>query len=738
MDGQYPQSLPPLSSKNGKRPHWLMTGGQPEEDDVLDLGQIFSVLRRRGLLIAGVATVVTSLALVKAVTNPTYKSAFQILTRPVTAESQVVTSLPQALNSNANASRDVNNVVRGFDDTRMKLLTSSKIIQPIVDKFKPQYPELTYESLAAGISIKPVPNTEIVEIIYEDSKPEKVKAILDELSKSYLAYSLDERLADVRQGTNFIESQLPQLQKQVETGQQRLQQFRQQYNLFDPESQSRELSEQMTAFRRQRLENEVALNQIRSGFSDLQSQLAQKPDGVAATTALSQNARYQRLLEQLQTVDTQIAAESSLFVNGSPNVRVLQDQRSNLLPLINNEAQRVQDEVASQIRDLSARNQALVSTEGQLNDRMKQLSVIAREYTRIQRELQIATDNLNQFLAKREALRIDAGQRQTPWQLVAAPGEPGQSRFRTTLLLGAILGLLLGSAIALLVDKLNNIFYSPDEVKAATRLPMLGVIPTNQELDEMDRLNALPDAGGVFQRASQFMGFKPRKFGAVPFLEAFRSLYTNVRLLHSETPVRALVVSSPTPQDGKSTVALYLAQVAAAMGQRVLLVDAELRRPQLHNRLGLVNTKGLSDLVSSNLDYKQVVQQSPQDENLFILTAGQVSRDPVSLLSSVKMQQLMEQFKSAFDLVIYDTPPLIGLADANLVAAKTDGLLLVTRLGKTNRDAQKQALEGLRISPTVILGTVANDSKHHVGNLQMAYYYDTVQTQQAIGGATRR
>jgi polysaccharide biosynthesis transport protein len=733
MDGQYPQSLPPLSSRNGKRPHWLMTGGQPEADDVLDLGQVFSVLRRRVLIIAGVATVITSAALVKAVTSPSYRSTFQILTKPVTAESQVATSLPQALNSSAN--RDPSVVAPGFDETRMKLLKSPKIIQPIVDKLKDKYPDITYEKLINGIEIKPLPNTEVVEIRYEDAKPERVKDILQELSDSYLRYSLEERLSDVRQGTNFIESQLPQLQKQVELGQQRLQQFRQQYNIFDPESQSKELSEQMTAFRRQRLETEVALNQVRSSFSDLQTQLSQKPDGLASTTALSQNARYQKLLEQLQSVDTQIAAESSLFVDSSPNVQVLQDQRSNLVPLINNEAQRVQDEVASQIRDLSARNQALVGTEEQLNQRMKDLSVIAREYTRIQRELQIATENLNQFLAKREALKIDAGQRQTPWQLIAGPSNPGLSRFRTTLALGAILGLLLGAAIALLVDKMSNVFYNPDEIKAATRLPMLGVIPTNQELDEMDRLNALPNAGGVFQRASQFMGFKPRKFGAVPFLEAFRSLYTNIRLLHSDAPVRSLVVSSPTPQDGKSTIALYLAQVAAAMGQRVLLVDAELRRPQMHNRLGLVNAKGLGDLIGSNLDYKQVIQQSPQDDNLHILTAGQVSRDPVSLLSSPRMQQLMEQFKSAFDLVIYDTPPLVGFADANLVAAKTDGLLFVSRVSKTNRDALKQALEELRISPTVILGTVANDSRQQSTNLQMAYYYDTMQTAQAIDGS---
>jgi polysaccharide biosynthesis transport protein len=730
-NGQYPQSLP-SPSPNDKRRQWLPTlnpsHATDHDDDVLDLGQVLQSLRRRSLIIAGVTMVVTLAALLKALSSPSYKASFQILTRPVTVETQVASSLPQALDRSRGEAGGVSST--GLDETKLKLLTSPKILEPIVKQLHSKYPNLTYGDLAGGILVKPLANTEVLEVGYQDAKPELVKAVLAELSQRYLDYSLEERLSDVRQGIAFIEFQLPQLRAQVEANQEKLQQFRQQNNLFDPEAQGKELSDQINTFKKLRLDNQVLVAQSRSLYADLQSQLQAKSTGNAASTALKQNALYQRLLEQLQTVDTLLAAESSLFQQSSPNVSVLRDQRANILPLIDREAQRVQAETAAQLRDLAARDQALEGTEAQLSQRLKQLSVIARDYSNIERELKISTDNLSQFLAKKQALDIDAGQRTPPWQILTKASPPRATGFQNTVLLGALLGLGLGTLIALIVDRLSNVFHTPEEIKGTTRLPMLGVIPYNQELEEMDRLSTLPEMGGLFQRAGQRFGlgsgFKSNKFGALPFLEAFRSLYTNIRLLNPNQPVRSLVISSPTPQDGKSTVAIYLAQVAAAMGQRVLLVDAELRRSQLHQRLGFNNLRGLGDLIVSDLSYTEVVQRSPLEENLYVLTSGQVPRDPVSLLTSPKMHQLMEQFTAAFDLVIYDSPPLTGLSDANVIATKTDGLVIVTRLRRTDRALQRQALEGLRISPTVILGMVANDSKQP---LNMAYF-NTYQYQQ--------
>jgi capsular exopolysaccharide synthesis family protein len=196
-----------------------------------------------------------------------------------------------------------------------------------------------------------------------------------------------------------------------------------------------------------------------------------------------------------------------------------------------------------------------------------------------------------------------------------------------------------------------------------------------------------------------------------PLIEAFRSLYTTIRLLNAKKPIHSLAISSAIPGDGKTTVAIYLAATAARIGQRVLLVDTDLRVPQLHNQLDLPNSQGLSDVIASNVPIDDAIQTSSVDDNFFVLTAGQTLSDPIKLLSSDKMNYLMEQFSVQFDLVIYDTPPLLGLGDGNLLAAKADGSLLVVGIEKTNRSLVMKAIDGLKIAGASLLGIVANGVK---------------------------
>jgi capsular exopolysaccharide synthesis family protein len=176
------------------------------------------------------------------------------------------------------------------------------------------------------------------------------------------------------------------------------------------------------------------------------------------------------------------------------------------------------------------------------------------------------------------------------------------------------------------------------------------------------------------------------------------------------------VIGSAVAGDGKSSVAIHLAQTAASIGQRVLLVDADLRRPQLHVRLGLPNQQGLTDVIATDLSLNDAIVRSPFEENLFVMTAGQPTSDSIKLLSSAKMQYLMEQFQAFFDLVIYDTPPLLGLADGSILAANTDGIVLVVGLEKTDRALLTKSLDGLKISGASVLGVVANGIKGYTAD----------------------
>jgi capsular exopolysaccharide synthesis family protein len=723
-----------LSNGDLRRFQWLPLANpsQPDEGDEggLNLGQVVASLRRRLPVIAGVTTLVASAAVLKALTStPTYQGSFEILTKPVTVETQVISSVPQTL---SNKEQQETSDKGSVDDTKLKLLTSPKLLEPIAKKLKPKYSSISYDQLAGTLKVTPTPKSEILSVSFQDKDREKVKAVLKQVSAAYLDYSLEERLADVRQGIDFVDNQLPQLQKRVAAIQDRLQTFRQQYNLIDPESTGKELSAQSLSVSQQLIEAQIKLSEARAIYTDLNNQLAQPTkEESGASSVLQDNKRYQALLDQLLEVESQIAKKSSTFRETAPHIQVLEGQQRNLLPLLQREGQRVQEQAASKIRDLEARVQILTQAQNVLNQRIKQLSTVSRQYTDIQQELKIATDNLNQFLTKREALRIDAGQRKTPWQILTPPGEPipSTSNVKRMAMLGVILGILMGVGVALLLDKLSNAIHTPDDIKNLLKRPILGVIPFNPDLEDDEKLTSnrfasMADLAGLVQQVRQRIGLdtKSHQHTASPFLEAFRSLYTNIRLLNSDTQIRSLVISSSVPGEGKSTVSVYLAQAAAALGQRVLLVDTDLRLPQLHNRLGLLNTYGLSNVISLDLDVDRVIQQSPIEEKLFVLTAGQVPPDPTKLLSSQKMQNLMEKFQESYDLVIYDTPPLQGLADTRLVASKSDGIVVVVGLGKTKSSELTKALETLKLSPVAVLGMIANGSKEYAGSLYDSYH----------------
>ncbi|HLO48299.1 MAG TPA: polysaccharide biosynthesis tyrosine autokinase, partial [Kamptonema sp.] len=372
--------------------------------------------------------------------------------------------------------------------------------------------------------------------------------------------------------------------------------------------------------------------------------------------------------------------------------------------------------------------------QNQLNQKIRKFSVTARKYDNLQQELQVVSKSLSDFLGKREALRIDAAQQQIPWQLINPPEIPLDKRgnlipatvkqTRKQLALAVILSSLLGIAIGLLVEVLNTVFHTPEEVRNAAKLPVLGVIPLAKKLKQKRPPRASRSSKKLSNKNGAVSGQPVDKSVPTvlpsskvqdeldyPFLEAFRSLYTNIYLMSSGRTLRSLLICSPVAGDGKSTVALHLAQTAAAVGQRVLLVDADLRYPLLHVKLGVPNVRGLSDAISSDLSLNDAIQRSPLEDNLFVLTAGHIPTDPIKLLSSKKMQYLMEQFQAFFDLVIYDTPPLVGLADGHLLAAHADGTVMVVQIGQTDRSQVRKALDELKISGASLLGIVANGFK---------------------------
>jgi polysaccharide biosynthesis transport protein len=679
------------------------TAQEQDQEGGLNIGQLGATLRRRALLITGLTAVVATAAVLKAETDPpVYQGKFEILTKPVTGESRAVANVPQTLSSQeAIAPPETEQPVA----TTIEVLKSRGMLNPVIEKlqakYQAKYPELDYELILEDLNIAETKKN-ILAVEYVNSDKDLVRDILTILQAVYLQYSLEERKNEVDQAIKFVEEQKTPLEVRVRNWQERLRTIRQKNNLVEPAQKSEEVSKQIESLTKQQAENRVELEQMQASYQDLQRELSLQPSERVGNSVLSENPRYQRILDQIQALDIDIKKNSARLTGDNPSMQLLQEQKANLLPMLKAEENRVQRDYQSRIRALEARDQAFDEKINAFNKYIRNLAAVSRDYDNIQRELKIATDGLTQFTTKQQALEIEKAQTLPSWRLLdprleeVKKPEAVSGSTKTNLALGTLLGLLLGTGAALVADKLSNVFYSSKDLKEATRLPLLGSVPLKKELGAL----AWQQATGELQQAAR-----------ASFFEVFRSLYTNILLLGSDTPIRSLVISSAAPEDGKTTIAIHLALAAAAMGQRVLLVDANLRSPIIHNRVGLMNIQGLTDVISQDLDWNNVIERSPLEDNLFVLSAGPIPPDSIRLLASQKMQDLMNELQLTFDLVIYDTPHLVGFADANLLAANTNGLILVAGLGKLKRTLLQQALEELQVAGTPILGMIANKSK---------------------------
>ncbi|MCJ8283771.1 MAG: polysaccharide biosynthesis tyrosine autokinase, partial [Rivularia sp. ALOHA_DT_140] len=444
---------------------------------------------------------------------------------------------------------------------------------------------------------------------------------------------------------------------------------------------------------------------------------------------------------ELRQLEAKIAEESTRFQDDAPTMQRLKEKRQKLMPLLQQEGRRILNltlsEANNQVQALEVQRQQLSAAEQRLGQQINELPALARRYTDLQQQLKIANESLNRFLTNRQNLRIEAAQTELPWEMIKAaivPENPVSPNIPRNLILGFVASALLGIGAALLREKLDNTYHSVDALKDDLKLPLLGALPIDKSLESNKKDNSskkessqdtqllddTPELSSMFHPESTPDSYFQQ---SGQFVEAIRVIHTNLQMLSSDRQVRSIVVSSALPGDGKSTVAYNLAQVAASMGQKVLLIDTDLRRPQVHARTGLPNLWGLSNLISGNMPAEDVMQDLPDLYGCSVITSGAIPPDATRLLSSVKMKQLIAEFHQKFDLVIYDAPALVGLADASIVAPHTDGIVLVVRIDKTERSIVKQAIDSLKTSRTNVLGVVANGDKNTLNKYYYKYYH---------------
>ena len=356
-------------------------------------------------------------------------------------------------------------------------------------------------------------------------------------------------------------------------------------------------------------------------------------------------------------------------------------------------------------RQLELQNQA-ASLQGQLatlkqsksdaNDKFLSIPGLQQTFMELKRQLDLKSQAYNYLLERKQELAISEAEEIAPWRILNEaflPTKPVSPNIKQGLIQALIAGGFLGIAIAFILQQLDRTVKQVDEIKQITQLPLLGVVPRVSEPSII--------AAGIQTTKRAYSYYSS-------YTEGLRSLAMNLRYLTADDKqIQTIAVTSSTSAEGKSTISHNLGIVLSEFDLRVLIVDADLRKPKLHKLANIPNQAGLSEIISHNQPWSDLIQSGAVD-NLDLIVAGATSPNPIALLNSQRMKQLITEWSQAYDYVIIDTPPIGVIADAKSLAQEVDSMVFVTAIERASRKAIANSVEILQNSQCHIAGVVAN------------------------------
>ena len=700
-------------------------------------GQLFAVLIRRRFWLLGVFCIILAVATVKAFKEkPVYKSSVQLLVEPnYQGKKESKTDNNQFADSNV----EIDNA------TQLSLMRSSQLIQRAVDLLHPDYPTIDVYEIKDSLAITQVVDekakaqTKLFEVTYTADDPTKTQKVLEAMQQVYLDYNREQQRLRLTKGLAFINEQLPKVRQSVAQAEVALEQFRTSQNLIEPDVQAKALAEAINNIEQERRTNQVQKQEFQAQYNSLQQQLGSSLQEGLVASRLSQSSRYQALLNEIQKTDLAIAQQRLRFTNDNPVIQDLLSQRSEQMSLLQAEGQRSTGgystqlkgtgenllregqlgttdlslttkflDIQTNLRGLTAREETLAKKEQQLRVELDRFPNLLAQYSRLQPDLQIKRETLQQLEKARQELSLEIARGGFDWQVVEAPqlGTKTGPKTQQSILLGVVVGLFLGSTAAFVRDMLDDSVHSCDQLKTLVSLPILGMTPQLPQSNKNNSIINLPfnkpqvSVALVTEPIIKLPFGKPESMApwtievihTPPAWESLDLIYQNIQLQNSASTVRSLMVTSALNGEGKSTIALGLAISAARLHQRVLLIDADYRQPMLHQHLNLSNEYGLSTLLERDATLPTLRATQWSDIHVDILTSGPIPTDPINLLSSSRMKKLMTAFEQTYDIVLLNAPPVLEGLDALLTASYCQEVVIVARIGWVKKTALIEAI----------------------------------------------
>ncbi|MBN3885060.1 MULTISPECIES: GumC family protein [unclassified Nostoc] len=706
----------------------------------VNIQRYLEVIQRRWLPLVGIFGIAVTLGCLYAFSlKPSYKAEGSLMIK--TNNSSSLTGSPQdigrleALNINDNPL-----------ETQVRVIGSNPVIEKTINSLNlkdSQGKPLSIPDLAKQLKIEGIKGTDVVQLSYKGGDPQLAAKIVNEVIDSYIDLNIKANQNEALTAKQVLVTEVPKAEEIVRRAESKLRLFKETNKIVVLEQEATAAVDTISKLGNQISQALAQLDDVKGRLEQLRSEAQVDSQQGVIASELSQAPGVQKVLAQLQETESQLALERTRFEPGHPTITSLEEKVVALKSLLKDRtgqvagtAQITQGSLQigqlrqSLIADITRAQAERVGLERQIGTLLRQqdayikrannLPRLEQSQRELERKLQAAQTTYETLLKKRQEIDVAQNQKIPNARVISYALIPDKAEGPRKILFivgGGGIGLFLGIIVAFSLDLIDRSVKTVKEAKEVLRYSVLGVIPTQPRNGK-----AHSSIAGLDRPIPKIIG---RDIPYFPLGNAYQILQVNLKFLCSDKPLKSIVITSSVAKEGKSDVSANLAVTMAQAGRRVLLVDADMRHPIQHHIWGLTNTSGLSNVITGQVSLDAAVQEVMP--NLEVLSSGVLPPNPVAMLDSQRMATLISNFGREYDLVIFDTPPLSGIADAAVLSTLTDGILLVVRPGVVDFNSANAAKEFLTQSGQKVLGIVINgvNTKNEPNN----YFYDTKKPQ---------
>jgi polysaccharide biosynthesis transport protein len=556
-----------------------------------------------------------------------------------------------------------------------------------------------------------IQNTRIIEIHYSSTDPQLAASVANTLASVYVEENFKTKFESTMQASDWLSKQLVDLQMKVETSQEKLVRYQRDHEILGTDDKTNiiteklgELNREMTVAESERMQKEAVYRQTQS---DDPVQVAAAIINDTATGGAAASGLLDRLRDQQVNLKIQVAELSTQFGPSYPKVVQLMNQSKEIDHQLQTETSKAIDHLKGQYLAALERENMLKDSFEKQKQEANKLNESSIEYSILKRDVDSNRTLYEGLLEKLKEAGVTAGLRSNNFRIIDAarvPTGPSEPNVPRNLSFALVLGVISGIGLAFMLESMDNTVRTPEQAQAISGLPSLGMIPLGSKTSSFGTTGkrlALTASKEVVETVTQI---RPQSQMA----ESYRALRTSLLLSNLGAPPKVIMVTSARPQEGKTTTSINTAIVLAQKGVRVLLVDADLRRPSVHKTLGMGPRSGLSNVLTGNATVQQTITTSPILPNLFIMPAGTPPPNPAELLASSNMRDVIAELRELYDHIVIDTPPTLSVTDAVVLSPRADATILVIRSGQTTKQALRRARDILMQVNAHVAGVLLN------------------------------